>query len=142
MPPGSEPLLIHQQQPTADEFRALAGERTVTAPAAEQAERVLVVEDDPHVRRLYTAVLERVGYRVVEADSGESAEAILRSSAIDVVITDLQMPKPDGLDILRVATGVDPGIHVILVTGFPTVETAVRAMKLGAADYLVKPFGN
>ncbi len=102
-------------------------------------ERILVVDDDPNVLELCAASLREVGYEVVKADSGRRAEAILRSSAIDAVVADLRMPAVGGLDVLKIAKGVDSAIVVILITGFPEVETAVEAMRGGAADYLIKP---
>lgn len=103
-------------------------------------ERVLVVEDDPHLLETCAEVLQRAGYEVRQAESGEAAEAILRASAIDVVVADLKMPTIGGLEVLRIAKDADPDTIVILITGFPTVETAVEAMKSAASDYLVKPF--
>ncbi len=103
-------------------------------------EHILVVEDDPTILELCATVLERAGYAVVKADSGRRAEAILRTSAIDAVVVDLRMPAMGGLALLQVAKELDPDIVVIVITGFPAVETAVEAMKFGASDYLVKPF--
>jgi DNA-binding NtrC family response regulator len=88
----------------------------------------------------YREILKPSGYEVVTADSGEAAERILRTSSIDVVITDRKMPKMGGLEVLRIAKHVDPEIIVILITAYPTVDTAVEAMKFGACDYLIKPF--
>src|SRR3989454_6222879 len=104
------------------------------------AETILLVEDDPHVLLSYQEVLKPSGYEVVTADSGEAAEQILRTTSIDVVITDRKMPKMGGLDVLRIAKQVDPETIVILITAYPTVDTAVEAMKFGACDYLIKPF--
>ena len=104
------------------------------------AERLLVVEDDPEMLETCSEVLERAGYEVVKAGSGREAEGVLRTSGVDVVVTDLKMPKIGGLDVLRIAKEADPEIVVILITAFPTVETAVEAMKFGASDYLMKPF--
>src|SRR2546426_8102781 len=95
------------------------------------AERILVVEDNPAVLEAYAATLGGGGYEVVQAPSGKLAQEILRTSSLDVVITDLRMPEIGGLDVLRIAKSTDPEIIVILVTGFPTVETAVEAMKVG-----------
>jgi len=102
--------------------------------------RILLVEDDPSILETCAEVLQRAGYEVVKADSGEDAERVLRTSAIDVVVADLMMPGMGGLDLLRVAKEADPDISVTLITGFPTVETAVEAMKSSASDYLIKPF--
>src|SRR3989442_1761239 len=104
------------------------------------AETILIVEDDPHVLLSYEEILKSTGYAVVKAESGEAAERILRTSSIDLAITDLKMPKMGGLEVLRIARNVDPETIVILITAYPTVDTAVEAMKFGACDYLVKPF--
>src|SRR2546427_1432791 len=103
------------------------------------AETILIVEDEPHVLLSYEEILKPSGYEVIAADSGELAERILKTSSIDVVITDLKMPKMSGLEVLRIAKQVDPEILVILITAYPTVNTAVEAMKFGASDYLIKP---
>ena len=103
-------------------------------------ERVLVVEDDPELLEACAEVLRRAGYEVRQAESGEAAEAVLRASAIDVVLVDLKLPTMGGLEVLRVAKEADPETIVILITGFPTVESAVEAMKSSASDYLIKPF--
>jgi DNA-binding NtrC family response regulator len=104
------------------------------------AQRILIVDDHTDSLACYVAILERAGYEVVRAESGAVGDRILRMSAVDVVIADLKMRAVGGLDILRAAKEADPETSVILVTGFPTVETAVEAMKLGAFDYLTKPF--
>src|SRR5881396_542761 len=104
------------------------------------AETILLVEDDRNVLLSYQEVLKPSGYEVVTAGSGEAAERILRTSSIDVVITDLKMAKMGGLEVLRIAKNADPETIVILITAYPTVNTAVEAMKFGACDYLVKPF--
>jgi DNA-binding NtrC family response regulator len=103
------------------------------------AETILLVEDDRNVLLSYQEILKPSGYEVVTADSGEAAERILRTSSIDVVFTDLKMPKMGGLEVLRIAKQVDPETIVILITAYPTVDTAVEAMKFGACDYLIKP---
>ena len=104
------------------------------------AETILLVEDDRNVLLSYQEILKPSGYEVVTADSGEAAERILRTTSIDVVITDRKMPKMGGLDVLRIAKQLDPETIVILITAYPTVDTAVEAMKSGACDYLIKPF--
>ncbi len=104
------------------------------------SERVLLVEDDPRTLDVCAEILTHAGYEVVKADSGKAAASALRASPVDVVVTDLKMPAIGGLEVLRIAKDTDAEIVVILITGFPTVDSAVQAMKSGAADYLVKPF--
>src|SRR5688572_20409496 len=115
-------------------------ERPTGLERLEMAETILLVEDDRDVLRMYAQLLRPAGYPVVEADSGGDAERILRTSSVDVVITDLRMPRMDGVAILRIAKQADPEIIVILITAYPTVDTAVEALKAGASDYLAKPF--
>src|SRR2546427_7952732 len=104
------------------------------------AETILLVEDDPHVLLTYQEILKPSGDEVFTADSGEAAELILRTTSIDVVITDRKMPKMGGLEVLRIAKQVDTETIVILITAYPTVDTAGEAMPSGACDYLIKPF--
>ncbi|HNW60689.1 MAG TPA: SpoIIE family protein phosphatase [bacterium] len=100
---------------------------------------LLVVEDDPHLRRLFVEILRRDAYHVLEAESGEAALAILERAACDVVISDMQMLQLSGLDVLHAAISKDANTQVIIVTGFASVGTAVRAMREGAYEYLTKP---
>lgn len=100
---------------------------------------ILVVEDDPNLRRLFVEILRRDSYTVLEADSGEAAMTTIEASKLDVVISDMQMQKLSGLDVLKEATRKDPYTQVIIITGFASVGTAVRAMREGAYEYLTKP---
>lgn len=101
--------------------------------------RILVVEDDqPHAEAL-EAVLESEGYEVELADSTEAALDRLRARSFDVVLTDLILGERDGLELLREARRMLPELSVFLITGHASVETAVSAMREGAADYLTKP---
>jgi DNA-binding NtrC family response regulator len=102
--------------------------------------RILIVDDDPDALELYAVILKQAGYEVIQAVSGRDAEWALRTSQIDVLVTDLKMPVMGGLDVVRIAREIDPEIIVILVTAFPDVESAVGGLKLGASDYLIKPF--
>lgn len=103
------------------------------------AARILVVEDDkPHAEAL-EAVLESEGYEVELADSTEAALDRLRARSFDVVLTDLILGERDGLELLREARRMLPELSVFLITGHASVETAVSAMREGAADYLTKP---
>jgi two-component system response regulator HydG len=105
-------------------------------------ERVLVVEDDPSMLAGCVETLRHAGHDVLQAESGEAAHALLRRTSVDVVVVDLRMGDLDGLDVLRDVKEQDPDTVVVVITAFPTVETAVEAMKIGALDYLVKPFSS
>jgi DNA-binding NtrC family response regulator len=100
--------------------------------------RILLVEDETNMARTLAKNLERAGYAVVHAPHGEAALAVLAEDAIDVVLTDLRMPVLDGMGLLRAIHDRGIATTVIVLTGYGTIESAVEAMKLGAADYLIK----
>ncbi len=104
--------------------------------------RVLVVDDDPSIRSLFSLILRENGsYETLTASDGEQALEILRrDERIDIVLTDVQMPKMNGMELLREVKSVDPTLPVIMVTGFPTIDIAIRSMKEGASDFITKPF--
>ncbi len=102
--------------------------------------RVLVVDDEKSMRDLLSITLEKEGYDVLTAAGGEAAIEALRRDVTDAVITDLRMPKVDGLQVLRAAKEISPDVAVIVITAVASTETAVEAMKLGAYDYITKPF--
>jgi DNA-binding NtrC family response regulator len=101
--------------------------------------RILIVEDDENLRHVTLAHLERTGYDTTAVSDVPEALEALNRSPFDLVITDLNLPGPSGLDLLRKARVLFPEIMVVLVTAYGTVETAVEAMKSGAYDYLMKP---
>src|SRR5438067_752007 len=100
---------------------------------------VLVVDDDPGVRESFRLILED-HYEVVDVPDGPGALDVVRASAVDLVLLDIRLPGMDGIEVLERIKALDEGIEVILVTAVKTVRTAVAAMKLGAFDYLTKPF--
>ena len=102
--------------------------------------RALVVDDDRAVRFTLRAFLEDEGVDVDEAVDGEAALERLAQQSFDLVITDLRMPKVDGMELLRRAQGLTPRPHIVLVTAHGSERHAVEAMKLGALDYFRKPF--
>ena len=102
--------------------------------------RVLVVDDEKSMRELLAITLQKAGYEVTLADGGAAAIEAIRRDPFDAVITDLRMPKVDGLQVLRAAKEQSPDMSVIMVTAMASTETAVEAMKLGAYDYITKPF--
>jgi two-component system response regulator HydG len=101
--------------------------------------RILVAEDDASARTALERFLRGEGFEVMGAEDGESALQLLDETAPDVLVTDLQMPRLDGLQLLKLAREHVPGLPVILVTASTDVETAVRAMQDGAEHYLTKP---
>ncbi|MGE0787676.1 MAG: sigma-54-dependent transcriptional regulator [Sandaracinaceae bacterium] len=101
---------------------------------------VLVVDDDRAVGTVLTGLLRQAGHQASYVDSAEEALARVSSRPIDVIVTDLRMPSMDGMELLERLRERAPGIPVIMLTAHGTVETAVEAMKKGAADFLNKPF--
>lgn len=110
------------------------------AGALRPAPRVLVVDDERSMREMLNIVLKREGYEVVLAESGEAAVAALERAPFDLLISDIKMPDMSGVDVLRAAKRIDPDILGIMITAFASTESAIEAMRLGACDYLSKPF--
>ena len=102
--------------------------------------RILIVDDEPKLGRVLVEMLEGMGHDVSHAGGG--AEAIKRIAAgdLDVVVTDLRMPDVDGMTVLREVRRRSPGTDLVLMTAHATAQSAIDAMKQGAADYLIKPF--
>lgn len=102
--------------------------------------RLLIVEDEANLRLVIQKELQRLGYRVQVATDGEAALRKLEESNVDVVLSDINMPRMDGMELLkRIHERPNPP-EVIMLTGHATIETAIEAMKLGAYDYLTKPY--
>ena len=104
------------------------------------AARILIAEDEANLRLVLQKELERLGYRVQAAPDGEAALRKLEESNVDVLLCDINMPRIDGMEVLRRVHERPNPPEVIMLTGQATVETAVEAMKLGAYDYLTKPY--
>ncbi len=102
--------------------------------------RILVVDDDQGMREFLEIMLTREGYKVKAASGGKEALSLCGKKKFDLVITDLKMPKIDGIDLLKAIKEISPETMVILITGYASGETAVAAMKEGAFDYLEKNF--
>jgi DNA-binding NtrC family response regulator len=105
-----------------------------------EKEKILIIDDDESVRQVLGEALQEAGYRVAAADSGEKAVAAVRESPCDLVILDMVLPRVDGMEVLKEITAHRAETPVIMITGYASVETAIKAMKMGAVDYIVKPF--
>jgi nitrogen regulation protein NR(I) len=105
-----------------------------------ERKQVLIVDDEPNLRKILSAQLSRDGYEVMTAEDGEQGLALLKEHHIDLVITDLKMPKVDGMTLLRRALELEPELPIILITAHGTIDTAVEALKSGAFDFVTKPF--
>lgn len=103
-------------------------------------EKILIVDDERSLRDVLSIMLKRAGYDVSVASDGDEAIARIEKELFDLVITDLKMPKVGGLDVLKAVKDTSPDSVVLLITAFASAESAVEAMKLGAYDYLTKPF--
>ena len=100
---------------------------------------ILVVDDEPGLRESFHLILDD-DYEVIDVPDGAAALDVIRSSQVDLVLLDIRLPGMDGIEVLERIKAIDEGLEVVLVTAVRTVRTAVAAMKLGAFDYLTKPF--
>jgi DNA-binding NtrC family response regulator len=105
-----------------------------------QRPRLLVVDDDRAILTLVGTIALAEGFDVTTTVSGEDAMKQMRQRPVDLVLLDLRMPGITGLDVLRAIRDISPRVKVVLMTGYATIDTAVEAVKLGAVDYLTKPF--
>lgn len=101
--------------------------------------QILVVDDEPLMCRSLSEVISRAGYEVFTANNGFEALELIQQEQVSVVITDINMPKMDGIEVLRQAKAICPNISVIVLTGYGTIDSAVEAMRNGALDYITKP---
>ncbi|WP_347173739.1 sigma-54-dependent transcriptional regulator [Polaribacter uvawellassae] len=105
-----------------------------------QRENILIVDDDIHILELIQRHLQSLNYHTYKAISVKEALQILKDQSIDLLITDLQMPGVDGLELIKYASEHFPNIPKLVVTGFPSIDGALEVMKSGAVDYITKPF--
>ena len=104
--------------------------------------KILVVDDENSLRELLSILLQREGYLVEQAVDGAAAFALAQENTYDLIISDIQMPKMTGIELLRQLREEDNDVTVMMITAFSSTEEAVEAMKLGAYDYITKPFKN
>jgi two-component system, NtrC family, response regulator PilR len=103
-------------------------------------EKILVVDDEQSLRDVLSIMLKRAGYSVTSVNDGGQAVELVQKEIFDLVITDLRMPKIDGMEVLKAVKSASPETVVLIITAFATADSAVEAMKHGAYDYLTKPF--
>jgi len=103
--------------------------------------RILIVDDDEVVRRSYLRSLESISCDVEAARDGEEALQTMERKPFDVVLLDMRMPGQDGLSVLRTIKQKWPDSEVVIITGYPTVDSVKEAVRLGAYDYITKPVG-
>src|ERR1051325_8036662 len=104
------------------------------------ARTVLVADDEPNIRRVLEALLTKDGYRVLTAENGKRAIDLAQANSVDMLITDLIMPDMTGVEVLRAIKQSNSDCAAIVVTAYGTIKTAVEAMRLGAYNYITKPF--
>ena len=104
--------------------------------------RMMIVDDDSDLRMILDDYFEKRGFNVVSLRSGADAVKMLSSenTPFDIVLTDLMMPGVDGMDVLMAARGHNPLVHVVVMTGYSSLKTAIESIRCGAFDYLAKPF--
>lgn len=108
--------------------------------AKEMPKPILLVDDETIVRESVKDWLSEDGYQVIAAEDGEQALEMVRKHDFDVGIFDLKLPGKDGIQVLKEAKGQIPALQAVIITAYPSVETATEAMKAGAIDYVTKPF--
>ncbi|HUU01518.1 MAG TPA: response regulator [Myxococcota bacterium] len=101
--------------------------------------RVLVVDDDANLRRFLQSALARLGFEVITAESGAGAIAMAEKTGFDACLTDLKLPGMPGEEIIGALLKIDPGLDIIVMTGYASIDSAIACMKAGAHDYLQKP---
>lgn len=117
-----------------------ATEQVQTIPMGKRKSKILVIEDEKNMLEILKILLEGEGYDVSVARDGEEGLGRLGSDIFDLIITDMKMPGASGIEILKKALETSPNTLVIMITAFGTTESAIEAMKLGAYDYIHKPF--
>jgi len=106
----------------------------------EKMPTVMIVEDDPAIRRLYSFLLSNSGYNVIEAEDGQAALEKYKEEPCDLIITDMNMPRMGGMDLVKELRASKSNVHVIMVTAYGTPDTEKMAFRLGANEYIAKPF--
>jgi len=101
---------------------------------------ILVVDDEQDIREGSERIIKRLGFKVLKASHGKEALEIIKKEKVSIILLDLKMPGMDGMEVFEHVREIDESILVIIITGFATVETAIKAMKKGAYDFIPKPF--
>src|SRR5256712_6208460 len=103
-------------------------------------DRVLIVDDEKGMRDFLSIMLKKEGYAVVVSESADKASELVGKGEFDLVISDIAMPGKSGIDILKQSKAANPETPVIMITAYASAESAIEALKLGAYDYIIKPF--
>jgi len=103
-------------------------------------DKILIVDDEPKIRKLCSEALRRAGYEVSVAKDAKTALNIIDKKPFDLILLDIVMPEIDGLELLKLIKKKQEDLIVIMITGYASIETSVKAKKSGAYDYIKKPF--
>lgn len=102
--------------------------------------RILIVDDEPNIRKILQAAFERAGYQTDAASDGQEAVQMLKAQTFDLMVTDVVMPEMTGVELLTTTKTIAPNMPVVIMTAYGTIAQAVEAMRAGATDYITKPF--
>ena len=105
-----------------------------------ETKKILIVDDEVEMRIALETALKREGYSTATAENGQVGLDRLGKESFDLVITDMRMPEMGGMDLLRALKHQFPNVQVVMMTAYGTIDSAVESMKVGAFDYLLKPF--
>lgn len=103
-------------------------------------EKILVIDDELFIRELLQEFLIKEGYKVYVAESGEKGINLIKATPVEIALIDLKMPGMDGISALKEIKKIAPNTIAIILTGYPTIESSIEALRSGAYDYVVKPF--
>jgi len=109
-------------------------------PDRPSEQRILVVDDEVFVRELLEEYFSRLDFEVTTAESGDAGIDAVQSNGFGVALVDLKMPGKDGIETLREIRRLDPLCLIIIMTGYPTIDSSIEALRAGAYDYIIKPF--
>jgi len=126
--------------PSRNDESGIPASESSSTPSEESKATILVVDDEVELCRALSKLLRRNGYHVLTASNGEEGLMILRQQEVHLVLSDLQMPRMGGIDLLKAAQVISPTTEFVIITGHGTIETAVGAIKNGAYDFIEKPF--
>jgi len=139
--PGPEARVEPGAEKPAQAARARApGRAAALVEDPRPQPRILVVDDEPHVVQIFQDLLAQRGYEVVSSTNGDDAIVKVTTGSFDLVLTDINLPGVDGLEVVRAAKAADKDTCVILITGYASTTTAIDALRQGAYDYITKPF--
>jgi DNA-binding NtrC family response regulator len=105
-------------------------------------QRILLIDDDPGLSEVIGMLLEREGYAVARAATVKQGIALVEAGELDLVVTDLKLPDGTGLDAVKAIRARHPALPIIMITSYSSMESAIAALRLGAVDYIIKPFNN